>query len=124
MSFRSAFEAERLKRDADRRAREDAERARQEADEARSVQLYEALAADPGFLAEAGLTLDRSRYTVMLEHSDFRLRAYFEDAQITVTSADKRSATTITAAPTKQEVVDSVDQALGVLAQYLADETH
>ncbi len=123
MSFRQAFDAERLKRDAERRAREDAERARQEADEARSVALYEILAADPAFLAEKKLTLDRSRYTVMLEHPDFRLRAYFEDGQVNVTAADKRSATTITAAPTKQEYVDTVEQALDVLARYLADET-
>ena len=78
---------------------------------------------DPGFLAEKKLTLEHTRYTVMLEHADFRLRAYFEDAQINVTAADKRSATTITAAPTKQQSVDSVEQALDVLAQYLADET-
>ncbi|MDO8802249.1 hypothetical protein [Phenylobacterium sp.] len=123
MSFRQVFDAERLKRETERRARDDAERARQEADEARSLQLYEILAADPGFLAEKKLTLEHTRYTVMLEHTDFRLRAYFEDAQINVTAADKRSATTITAAPTKQEFVDSVEQALVVLAQYLADET-
>ena len=123
MSFRQAFDAERLKRDVDRRAREDAERARQEADEARSIELYEVLAADPGFLAEKNLVLERSRYTVGLEHADFRLRAYFEDAQINVTAADKRSATTITAAPTKQQSVESVEQALDVLGQYLADET-
>ena len=123
MSFRQAFDAERLKRETERRAREDAERARQEADEARSLQLYEILAADPGFLDEKKLTLEHTRYTVMLEHADFRLRAYFEDAQINVTAADKRSATTITAAPTKQQSVDSVEQALDVLAQYLADET-
>ncbi|MBP7651459.1 MAG: hypothetical protein KA085_03320 [Phenylobacterium sp.] len=123
MSFRQAFDAERLKRETERRAREDAERARQEADEARSIELYEILAADPGFLAEKKLVLERSRYTVGLEHADFRLRAYFEDAQINVTAADKRSATTITAAPTKQQSVESVEQALDVLAQYLADET-
>ena len=123
MSFRQAFDAERLKRETDRRAREDAERARQEADEARSIELYEILAADPGFLAEKKLVLERSRYTVGLEHADFRLRAYFEDSQINLTSADKRSATTITATPTKQQSVDSVEQALDVLAQYLADET-
>ena len=123
MSFRQAFDAERLKRDADRRARGDAERARQEADEARSIELYDILAADPEFLAEKKLVLERSRYTVGLEHADFRLRAYFEDAQINVTAADKRSATTITAAPTKQQSVESVEQALDVLAQYLADET-
>ncbi|MFD3262389.1 hypothetical protein [Phenylobacterium ferrooxidans] len=122
MSFRQVFDAERLKRDAERRARADAERARQEADEARSIELYEILAADPEFLAEKKLVLERSRYTVGLEHADFRLRAYFEDAQINVTAADKRSATT-TAAPTKQQFVDSVEQALDVLAQYLADET-
>ncbi len=121
MSFRQAFDAERLKRDAERQARQEAERLRQEADEARAVELYDTLAADPGFLAERGLTLDRSRYTIIVEHTDFRLRAYFEDGVVSVTSADKRS--THAGAPTKQAQVDSVSAALVVLAQYLADET-
>ncbi|WP_340646769.1 hypothetical protein [Phenylobacterium sp.] len=123
MSFRQAFDAERLKREADRHARDEAERARQEADDARSVELYEILAADPGFLAEKKLALEHTRYTVVLEHADYRLRAYFEDAQINVTAADRRSASTMTAAPTKQEFVDTVAEALDVLARYLADET-
>ena len=123
MSFRQAFDAERMKRDAERRAREELERLRQEADEARAVELYETLAADPGFLSERHLALDRSRYTIVLEHTDFRLRAYFEDGLVSVTSADKRSATSQTGAPTKQAQVESVAAALAVLAQYLADET-
>ena len=39
-------------------------------------------------------------------------------------SADKRTATTSTAAPRKQQAVDTVEEALEVMAQYLADETN
>jgi hypothetical protein len=59
---------------------------------------------------------------VILDHDDFRLRAYFEAGECSVTSADKRTATTPTAAPRKQETVGSVEAALDVLAQFLADE--
>lgn len=123
LSFRRAYEAERQRRDDERRAREDAERRQQEEDLARAEQLYDALAEDPAFLAERKLKLDRRRYTVTLHHDDYLIDAYFEAGQATVRSADKRSATTPTAAPRKQEIVDSVEAALAVMAQYLADET-
>ncbi len=58
----------------------------------------------------------------MLEHADFRLRVYFEEGQSNVTSADKRTATTVTAAPRKRADIETVEEALEHLAQYLADE--
>ncbi|HEX5380314.1 MAG TPA: hypothetical protein VFW47_17180 [Phenylobacterium sp.] len=122
MSLRDAFEAEHLRREKDRLAREDAERAQQEADHARANALFEALAAEGEFLTEKRLLLDRTRYAVTLDHDDFRLRVYFEDGEASVTSADKRTATTPSAAPRKQATVKSVAEALDVLAQYLADE--
>ena len=122
MSLRQAFEAEHLRREQERVAREDEERARQEADHYNAQALHDRIAADAGFLADKGLQLELSRYTVVLDHADYRLRAYFEDGQINVTSADKRSASTPTAAPRKQEIVETVDDALAVLAVFLADE--
>lgn len=122
MSFRLAFEAEHLRRERERLAREDADRAQQEADHAKAQTLYDALAAEGDFLAEKKLVLDITRYAVTLDHDDFRLRVYFEDGEASVTSADKRSTSTSTAAPRKQATVASVEEALDVLAQYLADE--
>ena len=81
------------------------------------------LEGDPGFLGEHGLHLDRTRYAVILEHTDFRLRAYFEAGEASVTSADRRTATTPTAVPRKQAMAASVEEALILLAQFLADET-
>jgi hypothetical protein len=124
MSFRKAFEAEHARREIERLAREEAERAQQEADHNRARQLHDALAAEQDFLNEKKLVLDHTRYAVTLDHEDFRLRAYFEDGEVSVTSADKRTASTATAAPRKQATVASVDEALDVLAQFLADETH
>jgi hypothetical protein len=124
MSFRKAFEAEHTRRELERHAREEADRAQQEADHARAIQLHDALATEQDFLTEKHLVLDITRYAVTLDHEDFRLRAYFEDGEATVTSADKRSASTPTAAPRKQATVASVDEALAVMAEYLADETH
>lgn len=123
MSFRRAFEAEHARRDAARHAREEAERRQQEEDLARAEQLHDALSADVGFLREKGLTLDRRRYTVSLNHEDYLIDAYFEAGSATVRSADKRSASTSTAAPRKQQMVQTVEEALEVMAQYLADET-
>ena len=124
MSFRRAFEAEHTRREIERNAREEADRAQQEADHARANQLYEALAAEREFLNEKKLVLELTRYAVTLDHDDFRLRAYFEDGEASVTSADKRTASTPTAAPRKQVTVASVEEALNTLAQFLADETH
>lgn len=124
MSLRRAFEAEHARRDAVRHAREEAERRQQEEDLARATQLHEALAEDEGFLREKGLTLGQRRYTVSLNHDDFLIDAYCEAGAISVRSADKRTATTSTAAPRKQQVVSTVEDALEVMAQYLADETN
>ena len=124
MSLRRAFEAEHARRDAVRHAREEAERRQQEEDLARATQLHEALAEDEGFLREKGLTLGQRRYTVSLNHDDFLIDAYFEAGAISVRSADKRTATTSTAAPRKQQAVNTVEEALEVMAQYLADETN
>ena len=123
MSLRRAFEAEHARRDAARHAREEAERRQQEEDLARAQQLYDALAADEGFLREKSLTLGLRRYTVSLNHDDFLIDAYFEAGSINVRSADKRTATTSTAAPRKQQFVNTPGEALDVMAQFLADET-
>lgn len=124
MSLRRAFEAEHARRDAARHAREEAERRQQEEDLARAEQLYNALAEDEGFLREKGLTLSLRRYTVALNHDDFLIDAYFEAGTANVRAADKRTATTATAAPRKQQTVGTVDDALQVMAEYLADETN
>lgn len=123
MSIRRAFEAEHARRDAERHAREEAERRQQEEDLARAQQLYDALAEDEEFLKEKGLVLALRRYTVSLNHDDYLIDAYFEAGSINVRSADKRTATTSTAAPRKQQFVNTPGEALDVMAQFLADET-
>jgi len=60
---------------------------------------------------------------VSLDHADFRIAAYFEAGKASVTSADKRTTLPGAAAPRKQETVETVAEALRVMAQYLADET-
>lgn len=124
MSLRRAFESEHARRDAARHAREEAERRQQEEDLARAEQLYNALAEDEGFLKEKGLVLSLRRYTVALNHEDFLIDAYFEAGTANVRAADKRTATTATAAPRKQQTVATVEEALEVMAAYLADETN
>jgi hypothetical protein len=123
LSLRQAFEVEMHRREAERIAREEMERAQQEADHAAASALYEALASDPDFLSERGLRLERTRYAVTLDHEAFRLRAYFEAGEASISSADKRTATTPTAAPRKQALATSVSGALDILAQFLADES-
>jgi hypothetical protein len=81
-----------------------------------------ALKADAAFLSEHELTLDRRRYTVSLDHADFRIAAYFESGKASITSADKRTALPGATAPRKQDSVETVADALRVMAQYLADE--
>lgn len=124
MSIRRAFEAEHARRDAIRHAREEAERKQQEEDLARAEQLHDLLAEDAQFLREKGLVLDRRRYTVSLNHEDYLIDAYFEAGRTSVRAADKRTATTATAAPRKQQTVNTVEEALQVMAEYLADETN
>jgi hypothetical protein len=123
LSLKDAFEVEHARREMERRKRDEAERRQQEEDLARAEQLFEALSADPGFLASRGLTVDRRRYTVSLDHADYRLAAYFEAGKAGITASDKRTALAGSAAPRKQESVESVEDALAVLAKYLADET-
>ncbi|MGH6965061.1 MAG: hypothetical protein ACREE0_11300 [Phenylobacterium sp.] len=123
LSLRAAFEVERAKRDAERRQREDAERQQQEADLARSEQLYDALIGDPAFLSAHGLTVDWRRYTVLLESAEFRIRAYFEAGEAVITIGDKRNVSAAgSPAPRKREVVNSVAEALRVVAEFLVDE--
>lgn len=121
VGLRAAFEAEQARRDAERSAREDSERRQQEADLARAEQLERLLGEDPAFLISKGLVLDRRRYTVTLDHADFRLAAYFEGGQASVRAGDKRTAIS-GAAPRKETLVESVEDVVLVIAQYLADE--
>lgn len=122
MNLKSAFEAEHARRDAERRAREEADLQRQAEDLARAEALEQALSEDGAFLHERGIELSRRRYTVQLDHSDYRIAAYFEDGRVSVTASDKRTATS-SAAPRKQQFVETVEDALLAMAQYLADET-
>lgn len=123
LTLKDAFEVEYARREMERRKRDEAERKQQEEDLARATSLQAALDADPEFLAKRELTADRRRYTVSLDHRDFRIAAYFEAGKATVTLSDKRTATTSTAAPRKQQVVESVEEALAIMAQFLVDET-
>ena len=124
LSLKAAFDIEHAKRQAERRAREDAERRQQEDDLGRAEQLYDALVGDPGFLAAHGLTVDWRRYRVSLESADFQIDAYFEAGSGSVTAGDKRTATQPgSPAPRKREVVETVADALRVMAQFLVDET-
>ncbi|WP_297695114.1 hypothetical protein [Phenylobacterium sp.] len=123
LSLKDAFEMEYARRQMERRKRDEAERKQQEEDLARAERLHEALQADAEFLARRDLTVDRRRYTVSIDHRDYRVAAYFEAGKASVTSADKRTASTTTAAPRKQQTVESVEEALSVMAQFLVDET-
>ena len=124
LSLKHAFEVEQARRESERFAREEAERRQQEEDLARAEQLYDAVIGDPGFLAEHGLTVDWRRYTVILESETFRIRTYFEAGKASVAIGDKRqvSATGSASAPLKREEVDSVADAVRLMAQFLADE--
>ena len=117
LSFRRAFEAERQRRDEERRARDEAERRQQAEDLSRAEQLQAILAEDAAFLEERGLSVDRRRYTVALHHKDFLIDAYFDGGQATVRAASKRGA------PGREQTVDSMEAALALMAEYLADET-
>ena len=123
LSLKDAFEVEFARREMERREREDAERKQQEQDLANAEALFAAATADPEFLVKRDLIADRRRYTVSLDHRNYRIAAYFEAGKASVTLADKRTASTTTAAPRKQETVESVEDALKVMATFLADET-
>ncbi len=121
LTLKDAFEVELARREMERRAREEAQRRQQEQDLAGAVTLCDALAADEAFLAAHALTVDRRRYTVSLDNAAFRIAAYFDGGTALVTSVDKRGPPG--GAPRKQETVESVEDALRVMAQFLADET-
>jgi len=123
LSLKDTFEIEFARREMERREREDAERKQQEQDLANAEALFAAATADPEFLVKRDLIADRRRYTVSLDHKNYRIAAYFEAGKASVTLADKRTASTTTAAPRKQETVESVEDALKVMATFLADET-
>ena len=123
LTLKDAFETEFARREAERREAEEAERKRQEQDLANAEALYAAVTADPKFLAERELIADRRRYTVSLDHKNFRIAAYFEAGAASVTLSDKRSAVAGAATPRKQEAAESLEGALKVMAHFLADET-
>lgn len=124
LTLREAFETETARRDAARRAREDAERRQQEQDMASALALHQAATADEAFLTSRGLSAKLRDYTVSLSHPEFRIAAYFEGGKASVTLSDKREAAPGSAAPRKQETVESVEDALAVMAKFLADEAH
>jgi hypothetical protein len=124
LSLKDAFDLEYARREMERRKRDEAERKQQEEDLARATELLAALEADPEFLHARNLSVDRRRYTVSIDHNDFRIAAYFEAGKASVTLSDKRTpATPGTAAPRKQQTVESVEEALAAMAQFLVDET-
>ena len=123
LSLKDAFEVEFTRREQERRERDEAERKQQEQDLANAEVLYAAVTAEPDFLAKRDLIADRRRYTVSLDHKNFRIAAYFEAGTASVTLSDKRSATAGTAAPRKQEIAETVEAAVQLMAQFLADET-
>ncbi|PZQ53592.1 MAG: hypothetical protein DI570_23930 [Phenylobacterium zucineum] len=123
LTLKDAFETEFARREMERRAKAEAERRQQEADLENAQALYAAVTADGDFLASRNLTAEVRRYTVSLDNADYRIAAYFEAGQANVTLSDKRTATAGAAAPRKQQIVESVEDALQVMAQFLADET-
>jgi hypothetical protein len=123
LTLRDAYETEHARREMERRARDEAVRKQQEEDLANAQALHAAASADADFLAERALTADLRRYTVSLDHANYRVAAYFEGGKATVTLSDKRNSSPGSAAPRKQETVETVEDALQVMAQFLADET-
>lgn len=122
LTLKDAFETEFARRELERRARDEAERRQQEADLAGAQALHAAVTADGDFLASRELSADLRRYTVSLDHENYRIAAYFEGGKASVTLSDKRGALAGSAAPRKQEIVEGVEDALAVMAQFLADE--
>ena len=122
LTLRDAFETEFARRQMERRAREEAERRQQAEDLAGAETLHAALCADASFLQTHGLTADRRRYSVWVDHDRYRISAYFEAGQIAVTLSDKRAAPH-SSAPRRQETAESVADALRLIAQFLVDET-
>jgi hypothetical protein len=122
LSLKDAYETEYARREMERRARQEAERKQQAADLAGAETLHAAFLADPEFLDSRGLTADRRRYTVSLDHERFRISAYFEGGSVGVTLSDKRAAAAGASAPRRQETAEGASDALRVIAQILVDE--
>ena len=123
LTLRDAFDTEFARREMERRARDEAVRKQQEQDLANAEALHAAVSSDGDFLADRGLTADLRRYTVSLDHQNYRVATYFEAGKANVTLSDKRTTSPGSAAPRKQETVETVEDALKVMAQFLADET-
>ena len=123
LTLKDAFETEFARREMERRARDEAERQQQEQDLASAQALHAAISTDAEFLSKRALSADIRRYTVSLDHKDYRIAAYFEGGKASVTLSDKRTTNPGSAAPRKQETVESVEDALKVMAHFLADET-
>ena len=85
LSLKDAFETEYAKRLEERRAREEAERKQHEQDLESATELHELLKADAKFLEKHGLTVDQRRYTVSIDHANYRIAAYFEGGRASVT---------------------------------------
>jgi hypothetical protein len=123
LSLKDAFETEYARREMERRTKEEAERQQQAQDLAGAEALYKAVSSDPAFLESKGLAADLRRYTVALDHKNYRIAAYFEGGLANVTMSDKRVASAGLATPRRSETADSVEAALKLMAQFLADET-
>jgi hypothetical protein len=122
LSLRDAFETEYARREMERRAAAEAERLQQAKDMADAEALHSALSAEPEFLESRGLTADRRRYMVSLDHARFRISAYFDGGQVLIALADKSGAPAASA-PRRQTTADGVADALRLIAQLLVDET-
>ena len=123
LTLKDAFDTEFARRELERLAREEAVRKQQEQDLSDAQELHAAVSADGDFLKTRGLAADLRRYTVSLDHKLYRIAAYFEAGKASVTLSDKRTASPGSTAPRKQETVEGVEDALKVMAQFLADET-
>jgi hypothetical protein len=121
LSLREAFETEYARREMERRVREDEVRRQQAADTAGAEALHAALSADAAFLTDHNLQVDRRGYAVSLDHARYRISAYWEGGRAAVTLSDKRAPPG--ASPRAEGAVDTVDDALRLIAQFLVDET-
>jgi hypothetical protein len=122
LTLKDAFETEYARRELERRAAEEATRRQQVKDLADAEMLHTALVADPDFLEIHGLTADRRRYMVSLDHARFRITAYFEGGHAALTLSDKRTAPAA-AAPRRQETAADMADALRLIALMLVDES-
>ena len=120
LSLKDAYEKEHARREMERRKADEEMRARQAMDRAGVELLFAALNADPELLKDHDLTADRRGYQVMLDHQSCRIAPYFEGGLATVTHSRRSSIGALT--HPKQETAESVEDALRLIAQFLADE--